>query len=59
MALYFQLQFIKVHCTVNVKSAIKCSLQNDRLSANRQKDLNLQTRKHYENPEARREAVKR
>ena len=29
MTLYFQLHFIKVHCTVNTKSAIKCSLKSD------------------------------
>ena len=51
MTLYFQLQFIKVHCTVNANSAIKCLLKKERLSSKRQRDLNLQKRQYHENPE--------
>ena len=51
MTLYFQLQFIKFHCTVNVKSAIKCLLKKEQLSAKWQRDLNLQKRKYHGNSE--------
>ena len=37
--LYFQVQFIKVHYTVNAKNVIKCSLKKERLLAKRQRDL--------------------
>ena len=54
MTLYFQLQFIKVHCTVNANSAIKYLLKKERLSSNRQRDLNLQKRQYHEDPEKKR-----
>ena len=59
ITLYFQLQFIKVNCTINGKSAIKCSLKKKRLSAKQQRDLNLQNRKCHENPEKKKQAEKR
>ena len=58
ITLYFSLQFIKLHCTVNAKSALKCLLKKAWLSAKRHRDLNLQKRKH-ENPEKKGQGVKR
>ena len=43
--LYFQLQFIKVYCTVDAKSAIKCSLKK---VAER---FNSSKKEYHENPE--------
>ena len=33
MTLYFQLQFIKVNCTINAKGALKCLFKKEQLSA--------------------------
>ena len=59
MNLNFQLQFIKLHCTVNAESTKKCLLKKERSSANQQRDWNLQKIKYHENPEKKRQAVKR
>ena len=50
--LYFQLQFIKVYCTVDAKSAIKCSLKK---VAER---FNSSKKEYHENPEKKRQVVK-
>ena len=57
--LYFQVQFIKVHCTVNAKNAIKCSLKKERLLANRRRDLDGKKIKYQDDPEKKRQAVKK
>ena len=57
--LYFQVQFIKVHCTVNAKNAIKCSLKKERLLAKRQRDLDGKKRKYHDDPEKKKQAVKK
>ena len=55
--LYFQVQLIKVHCTVNTKNTLKCALKKEQLLAKRQKDLHV--KKKYDDPEKKRQAVKR
>ena len=35
-ALYFQMEFLKVHCSANTKTAIKCALKKEQLSAGRE-----------------------
>ena len=52
------MQFIKVHCTVNAKNAIKCTLKKKRLSTRREKDLLAKT-KYHDDPEKKRQAVKK
>ena len=59
ITLYFPLQFIKCQCTVNAKSVIKCLLKKERLPAKRQRYLNLLKRKYHENPEKKRQAMKK
>ena len=39
--LFFQVQFIKVHCSVNTKTVIKCALKKEQLSARQEKDLDI------------------
>ena len=46
MTLYFQMQFLKVHCTFNARSE-KCSLKKERLSAKRQRDMNAKKNHDY------------
>ena len=50
LTLYFQVQFIKVHCTENAKNAIKSLLKKERLSARRERDLNTRKRKYHDDP---------
>ena len=61
MTLYFQLQFIKVHCTFNAMSAIKYLLKKEtifsKVAATFESYENLQ--KYYENLEKKRQLVKR
>ena len=35
--LYFQVQFIKIHCSANTETAIKCSIKKEQLSARRER----------------------
>ena len=44
--LYFQIKFLNVQCSANAKSAIKCSLKKDLLSAKQQRYLNAKKRKY-------------
>ena len=39
LALYFKVQFTKVHCTVNAKNHINNALKNEQLSARQEKDF--------------------
>lgn len=39
LALYFKVQFTKVHCTVNAKNDINNALKNEQLSARQEKDF--------------------
>ena len=57
VTLYFQMQFIKVEWTINAKTAIKCSLRKEILSARRCRDLKAEKRKYYDEPEQKRQAV--
>ena len=50
LTLYFQVQFIKVHCTANVKNTIKCAIKKERLSARQEKDLLVTKRKYHDDP---------
>ena len=54
--LYFQVQFIKVHCSANTKTAIKCALKTEQLSARRERDFD---RKYHNDPEKKRGAAKK
>ena len=56
--LYFQVQFIKVHCSGNTKTVIKCALKKERLSGRRERDLDTKKRK-YNDPEKKRDAAKK
>ena len=57
LTLYFQVQFIKVHCTATAKNTIKSGLKKERLSARREKDLLAKKRK-YDNTEKKKQAFK-
>ena len=56
---YFQVQFIKVHCSGNSKTAIKCSLKKEQLSARRERDLGTKKRQYHNDPEKKRDAAKK
>ena len=43
--LHFQVQFIKVHCSANTKTVIKCALRKEQLVARREKDLDNKKKK--------------
>ena len=58
LTLYFRMQFIKVHCIVNDRSAIKCSLKKLRLSVKWPRDLNTK-KKYHCNLENKKQAVKK
>ena len=51
------MQFIKVEWTINAKTAIKCSLRKEILSARQRRDLKAEKRKYYDEPEQKRQAV--
>ena len=51
LTLYFQVQFMKVHCTENAKNAIKSLLKKEGLSERRERDLNTRKRKYHDDPE--------
>ena len=55
LTLYFQVQFMKVHCAENAKNAIKSLLKKERLSARRERDLNTRKRKYHDDPEKKNE----
>ena len=59
LTLYFQMQFIQVDCTVNARTAIKCSLRKKILLARRHRDLKAKKRKYHDEPEKKRQAVKK
>ena len=59
LILYFQMQFIKAHCTGIAKKAIKCGLKKERLSSRREKDLLAKKRKYHDNPEKEKQAFKK
>ena len=50
LTLYFQVQFIKVHCTASTKKSIKYALKKERLSARQERDL-AAIKKYHEDPE--------
>ena len=54
LTLYFQVQFMKVHCTENAKNAIKSLLKKERSSARRERDLKPRKRKYHDDPEKKR-----
>ena len=59
LTLYFQIQSIKVDCTVNTRTAIKCSLRKEIFLARRHRDLKAKKRKYHDEPEQKRQAVKK
>ena len=59
LTLYFQMQFIKVDCTVNARTAIKCSLRKEILLARRHRDLKTKKRKYHDEPKKKRQAVRK
>ena len=59
LTLYFQVQFIKVHCTANVKNTIKCAIKKERLSARQEKDLLATKRKYHDDPGKKRMIAKK
>ena len=59
LTLYFQMQFIKLDCTVNARIAIKCSLKKEILLARGYRDLKAKKKKYHDEPEQKRQAVKK
>ena len=61
LTLYFQVQFIKVHCTVNANKSIKYKLKKKRLSARWEKDLlvkkHIMTIKERKNRQLKRDII--
>ena len=53
------MKFIKVDCSVNARSTIKGSLKKEQLSAKWHRELYAKKRKYHEDPEKKRQAVKR
>ena len=49
----------KIRCTVNVKSARRFLIKKDQLSAKWQRRLNAQKEKYHDDPENKRQAVKK
>ena len=52
------MQFINVHCSANIKTAIKCALKKEQLSARRGIDLDTKKRKYHNDPQKKRDAAK-
>ena len=52
------MQFINIHCSANTKTAIKCALKKEQLSARREIDLDTKKRKYYNDPQKKRDAAK-
>ena len=55
LTLYFQVQFIKVHCTVNAKSAIKFFLKRSDCQQRGRELRMVKERKYYDDPEKKRQ----
>ena len=53
------MQFIKVDCTVNARTAIKCSLRKKVLLAIRNRDVKVKKRKYHDESEKKRQVVKK
>ena len=53
------MQFTKVDCTINPRTAIKCSLRKDILLARWHRDLKAKKRKHHDEPEKKKQALKK
>ena len=51
------MQFIKVHCTVNASSAIKCLLKMEQLSAER--FFNAGNKKYHDGPKRKKQSVRK
>ena len=52
------MQFINIHCSANTKTAIKCALKKEQLSARREIDLDTKKRKYHNDPQKKRDAAK-
>ena len=48
LTLYFQVQFIKIHCTATAKNTIKLELKKEHMSARREKDLLAKKKKIWQ-----------
>ena len=59
LTLYFPAQIIKVQCTANTKNAIEYALKKEPLSERLEKIKLAKKRKYYEDPEKKRQAVKK
>ena len=51
------MQFIKVHCNVNARSATKCLLKMEELSAERV--LNTGNKKYHDGPKRKKQSVRK
>ena len=49
LTLYFQVQFMKVHCTAIAKNAVKSEVKKEQLSAKWEKDLLAKKREYHDN----------
>ena len=57
--LYFQVQFVKAHCTPNARNIIKYELKREQLLAREENDLLAKKKKYHSNPDKKRQAVKK
>ena len=59
LILYFQMKFIKVHCTVNSRSAIKYLLKMERLLEKQKRNLKAKAIKYHDDPQRKKQAIKK
>ena len=57
--LYFQMEFLKVHCSANTKTAIKCALKRSNYRQDGRASLDTKKRKDHNDPEKKRGAAKK
>ena len=57
--LYFQVQFIRAHCSAKSKTTIKCALKKEQLASRRERDWGIKKTKDHNDPEKKRDAAKK
>ena len=51
LALYFQVQFTKAHCSLNANNAFTCALEKEQFSTRRERVLDVKNGKYHQSPE--------
>ena len=51
LTLYFQVQFIKAHCSLNANNAFTCALEKEQFSTRQERVLDVKNGKYHKNPE--------